>query len=215
MLEILHIENVAVAKNIEINFQNGFNVLTGETGAGKSIIVDSINLLQGAKISKEIIRHGENRAVVSALFSSVNDDVYELCDEMGIEYDRDDMFSLSRTITVDGKNTVKINSRSATLTQLRAIGTKLINIHGQNENQSFLNKNSHVVMLDDFANFSAKFRARRYFICHLYEIGRGDIFMWHDGHADIAKARLRELLPTSEVIVPRLGNRYSLCVEEG
>lgn len=70
-------------------------------------------------------------------------------------------------------------------------------------------------LLDDFANFSAKFRARRYFICHLYEIGRGDIFMWHDGHADIAKARLRELLPTSEVIVPRLGNRYSLCVEEG
>ena len=70
-------------------------------------------------------------------------------------------------------------------------------------------------LLDDFASFSAKFGARRYFICHLYEIGRGDIFMWHDGHADIVKARLGELLPSSEVIVPRLGNRYSLYVEEG
>ena len=80
MLEFLHIENVAVAKNVEINFRDGFNVLTGETGAGKSIVIDSINMLQGAKISKEIIRHGENRAVVSALFSNVSDDIYFLCD---------------------------------------------------------------------------------------------------------------------------------------
>lgn len=152
MLEFLHIENIAVAKNVEINFNEGFNVLTGETGAGKSIVIDSINMLQGAKVSKEIIRHGENRAVVSALFSSISDEVYVLCDEMGIEYDKDDMFSLSRTITSDGKNTVKINSRPATLSQLKAVGTKLINIHGQNENQSFLNKNSHILMLDDYIN---------------------------------------------------------------
>ena len=152
MLEFLHIENIAVAKNVEINFRDGFNVLTGETGAGKSIVIDSINMLQGAKVSKEIIRHGEKRAVVSALFSSLSDDVYLLCDEMGIEYDKDDMFSLSRVITLDGKNTVKINSRPATLTQLKAIGMKLINVHGQNENQSFLNKSSHILMLDDYLN---------------------------------------------------------------
>ena len=155
MLEFLHIENIAVAKNVEINFNKGFNVLTGETGAGKSIVIDSINMLQGAKISKEIIRHGENRAVVSALFSFVNDEVYSLCDDMGIEYDKEDMFSLSRAITSDGKNTIKINSRPATLTQLKTIGTKLINIHGQNENQSFLNKSTHILMLDDYINIES------------------------------------------------------------
>ena len=109
MLEFLHIENIAVAKNVEINFKDGFNVLTGETGAGKSIIIDSINILQGAKISKEIIRHGESRAVVSGLFSNIGDDIYVLCDEMGISYDKEDAFSLSRTITLDGKNIIKIN----------------------------------------------------------------------------------------------------------
>ncbi len=144
MLEFLHIENIAVAKNVEINFRNGFNVLTGETGAGKSIVIDSINMLQGAKVSKEIIRHGESRPVVSALFTEVSDDVYAICDEMGISYDREDSFSLSRSITVDGKNAVKINSKPSTLAQLKSIGSRLINIHGQNENQSFLNKNSHI-----------------------------------------------------------------------
>ena len=152
MLEFLHIENIAVAKNLDISFGNGFNVLTGETGAGKSIIVDSINMLLGAKVSKEIIRHGENRAVVSALFSNVNDNVYEACDEMGIIYDKDDMFSISRTLSLDGKNNIKINSRPATLAQLKAIGVILINIHGQNENQSFLNKSSHILMLDEYVN---------------------------------------------------------------
>ena len=152
MLEFLHIENIAVAKNIDINFNDGFNVLTGETGAGKSIIVDSINMLLGAKCSKDIIRHGEDRAVVSALFSSVNDCVYELCDELGISYDKDDMLSISRIFTLEGKNIIKINSRPATLTQLKALGAKLINIHGQNENQSFLNKSSHISMLDEYLN---------------------------------------------------------------
>ena len=107
MLGFLHIENIAVAKNVDISFKEGFNVLTGETGAGKSIIIDSINMLLGAKASKDIIRHGENRAVVSALFSSVNDSVYEICDEIGVDYDKEDMFSISRTITQDGKNNVK------------------------------------------------------------------------------------------------------------
>ncbi len=154
MLEFLHIENIAVAKNIDINFNNGFNVLTGETGAGKSIIIDSINMLLGAKVSKDIIRHGEDRAVASALFSSVNDSVYELLDELGIGYDREDMLSISRVLTLEGKNIIKINSRPATLTQLKSLGSRLINIHGQNENQSFLNKSSHISMLDEYSNGS-------------------------------------------------------------
>ncbi len=152
MLEFLHIENIAVAKNIDINFNAGMNVLTGETGAGKSIIIDSINMLLGAKVSKEIIRHGEECAVVSALFSSVSESIYDMCDEIGIIYDRDDMFSISRMYNIEGKNTVKINSRPATLSQLKTIGGLLINIHGQNDNQSIMNKSNHLLMVDRYVN---------------------------------------------------------------
>lgn len=151
MLDFLHIENVAVIKKLDVDFGHGFNVLTGETGAGKSIIIDSINMLLGAKTSKEIIRHGQERAVVSASFSNVSDDVYDLCDELGISYDRDDAFVISRALTVDGRNTVKINSCPSTLTHLKAIGAKIINIHGQNENHSFMNKANHILLLDEFA----------------------------------------------------------------
>ena len=108
-------------------------------------------MLLGAKTSKEIIRHGEDRAVVSASFSNVNNDVYQLCDELGLTYDRDDSFIIFRSLTSDGRNTVKINSCPATLAQLKAISSKLINIHGQNENHSFMNKANHILLLDEFA----------------------------------------------------------------
>lgn len=152
MLDFLHIENVAVVKKLDIDFGSGFNVLTGETGAGKSIIIDSINMLLGAKTSKDIIRHGEERAVVSASFSNVSREAYNLCDELGVSYDTEDAFIIQRTLTRDGKNTVKINSCPATLAQLKAIGAKIINIHGQNENHSFMNKANHVLLLDEFAS---------------------------------------------------------------
>ena len=147
----MHIENVAVVKKLDVDFGGGFNVLTGETGAGKSIIIDSINMLLGAKTSKEIIRHGQERAVVSASLSNVSDEVYCLCDELGVPYDREDAFVISRALTLDGRNTVKINSSPATLMQLKAIGSKIINIHGQNENHSFMNKANHILLLDEFA----------------------------------------------------------------
>ena len=153
MLEFLHLENVAVAKNVEIAFQKGFNVLTGETGAGKSIIIDSISMLLGAKVPKEIVRHGEERAVVSALFSNISDDVYNVCDEQGISYDRDDLFSIVRVVSVDGKNTIKINGKTVSMMQLKQIGTLLINIHGQNDNFSFMNKSNHIILLDEYVGF--------------------------------------------------------------
>lgn len=150
MLEFLHLENVAVAKDIDIHIDNGFNVLTGETGSGKSIIIDSIGLLIGAKASKEMIRHGEDRAVVSALFSNVNQKVYDLCDECGIPYDKDDLLSITRTIFSDGKGIIKINSKAVSLMQLKLIGSSLINIHGQNDNFTFMNKSNHIYMLDEY-----------------------------------------------------------------
>ena len=101
MLDSLHIENIAVAKDINIDFGCGFNVLTGETGAGKSIIVDSIGLVLGNKASRELIRHGSDKAMVCAYFSNISEQIYNLCDEYEIEYDRDDVFSVSRTISHD------------------------------------------------------------------------------------------------------------------
>ncbi len=150
MLESLHIENVAVAKNVNIDFSNGFNVLTGETGAGKSIIIDSINLILGAKTSKEIVRYGCEKAIVNALFSAIPTEVFSLCDEYGIDYDESDLFSITRVIAQDGKSTVKINGKTASLAQLKSISQYLVNIHGQNENHSFMDKSNHIAMLDDY-----------------------------------------------------------------
>ena len=152
MLYSLHIENVAVVKNINIDFSSGFNVLTGETGAGKSIIIDSIGVILGEKTSKDIIRHGAEKAVVTALFDNNSDKVFELCDEYGIKYDKEDMLSVSRSINSDGKSVAKINSQTVTLAQLRSIGAFLIDIHGQNENHTFMNKASHISLLDEYIN---------------------------------------------------------------
>lgn len=150
MLNSLHIENIAVAKNVNIEFCDGFNVLTGETGAGKSIIIDSIGLILGDKASKEMIRHGCDKACVSAYFSELPDYFYEICEDNGIEYDKDDLFLVSRAISADGKSSVKINSRTATLAQLKTIAPYLVNIHGQNESHSFMDKNIHIVLLDEY-----------------------------------------------------------------
>ena len=150
MLNSLHIENIAVAKNVNIEFCEGFNVLTGETGAGKSIIIDSIGLILGDKASKEMIRYGCDKASVSAYFSALPDLLYEICDENGIAYDKEDLFLVSRVISLDGKSSVKINSRTATLSQLKVIAPYLVNIHGQNESHSFMDKNNHIGLLDEY-----------------------------------------------------------------
>ncbi len=165
MLDSLHIENIAVAKNVNIEFNKGFNVLTGETGAGKSIIIDSIGLILGDKASKDIVRHGCNKASVTAYFSDLSDEFYSLCEENSIEYFADDLFSVSRSITSDGKNSVKINSRTATLAQLKLIAPYLINIHGQNENLYYMNKNNHLKLLDEYANLEEELNDfKRYYL---------------------------------------------------
>ena len=198
MLDILHIENIAVAKNIDIEFNDGFNVLTGETGSGKSVIIDSINIILGAKTTKELIRHGEERAVVSAFFSGVSEEAYNLCDEFGIEYDREDAFVLYRSFNLDGKNIIKINSHPATLSQLRQIGSLLINVHGQNENQTFINKANHVLILDEYCNinslletyssFYSKLNAKKSEIAALHEKNKQTEAM-----ADVIKYQIKEI----------------------
>ena len=151
MIRGLHIENIAVVKNLDIDFDCGFCVLTGETGAGKSIIIDSLNLLLGCRADRELIRRGENTATVSALFCDVGDDVCSLASELGFECE-DGEISLARTISTDGKSVARVNGRSVTLSVLREISSAIFNIHGQNDNGQLLNAQNHIQILDRFAS---------------------------------------------------------------
>ena len=149
MLEELTIKNVAVIDKLSVSFYEGLTVLTGETGAGKSIIIDSINVILGARASKDLIRHGEERAEVEAVFGT-NDAVLELLRENDIDCD-DDCIIISRKITADGKSTARINGSAVTINMLREVAGLLINIHGQHDNQALLTPNKHRCFLDSYA----------------------------------------------------------------
>ncbi len=153
MLQSLHIENIAVVKSLDIDFSGGMTVLSGETGAGKSIIIDSLGLLLGAKADRELIRSGESRAVVSALFSDVGQAVCERLDEMGFACE-DGTLMLSRIIT-PSSSSARVGGRAVTLAVLREISTMLFNIHGQNDNQQLLDSKNHIKLLDKYADNKA------------------------------------------------------------
>lgn len=138
MLRTLDIENIAVIEKASVEFSSGLNVLTGETGAGKSIVVDSINAILGERTSKELVRHGCDNAYVSAYFDDIPPSVCEKIAEIGYEVDEDTLL-LSRRISANGKSACKINGKSATVSMLKEIGSLLVNIHGQHDNQALLN----------------------------------------------------------------------------
>lgn len=150
MLQSLHIENAAVIKSLDLDLSHEFSVLSGETGAGKSIIIDSINLLSGNRVSRDLIRTGEEKATVSAVFSECGPEVQALLDDYGIECDGTVM--LSRTLSRDGRSVVKLNGRTVTQTLQRELCRLLINIHGQNENQRLMQKSSQIDILDAYAS---------------------------------------------------------------
>ena len=152
MLKTLHIENVAVIEKADIQFMAGFNVLTGETGAGKSIIIDSLWAILGARTSRELIRHGQNKAVVSALFSPLSPAAAAKAEELGFPPE-DDTLLISREIVQDGRNTCRINGRPASVSILRQLGETLVNIHGQNAGIALLDENSHMDYLDSFGGY--------------------------------------------------------------
>ncbi len=151
MLSFLHIENIAVIKKTDIDFSEGFTALTGETGAGKSIIIDSISLLMGARSSKELIRSGEDFAKVSALFEKLDSETVSELKKLDIEPDEDGVISISRTIYADGRTQAKINSQSVQVSVLREAAKHLINIQSQHENQILLDISNHIKYLDAFA----------------------------------------------------------------
>ena len=151
MLSLLHIENIAVIECADISFDAGFNVLTGETGAGKSIVIDAISAILGERTYRDMIRTGTDKATVRAVFT----DVPELSwfEENGVPYDAETV--IHRDVFLDGKNICRVNGSLVSVSILRKLGIQLINIHGQHDSASLFDEANHLIFLDDFAENSA------------------------------------------------------------
>jgi DNA repair protein RecN (Recombination protein N) len=147
MLSVLKIKNIAIIESAEIEFSGGFNVLSGETGAGKSIILDSINAVLGFRTSRELIRTGETEAQVTALFLCIGENVKKKLDELGLPLNDDESLLISRTITAD-KNICRVNNAISTVSALKEIGAELMSIHGQQDNRELLNNETHIGYID-------------------------------------------------------------------
>ncbi len=155
MINTLHIKNIGIIDDVTINFNEGFNVLTGETGAGKTLIIGSFQILSGGRFSKEMIRTGEKNSFVEASFYLPNFNF------------EDDMVVVSREININGKNICKINGRLVTVSELKSFMSNIIDIHGQNENQSILDVSTHISLIDDYAGSNMKEIKEKYKV--LYE----------------------------------------------
>ena len=156
MLNVLHIENIAVIEQAEICFDRGFNVLTGETGAGKSIVIDAISAILGERTYRDVIRTGADRAFVSAVFTATPE--LPWFSENQIDYDPDELL-IQREIYPDGKNVCRVNGRPVTVSILKRLGAQLINIHGQHDSQQLFDEASHLAYLDRFARDDALLEA--------------------------------------------------------
>ena len=159
MLLSLHIENIAVIKKVDFDFSEGFMVLTGETGAGKSIVIDSINLLLGAKADRELIRSGASSATVSGLFGDFTDSIRDRLSEIGVDADDDGCVSIQRTVSQDGRSRITVNGRAVSLAVLKTVTPLLVSIHGQSDTTSLMDSKNHLELLDVYAN-NAELRAQ-------------------------------------------------------
>ncbi len=147
MLSLLHIENIAVIESADISFDQGFNILTGETGAGKSIVIDAISAILGERAYRDMIRTGTNRASVRAVFTDVPE--FDWFADNGVEYDPETV--IQREVHLDGKNICRVNGTLVSVSILRKLGIQLINIHGQHDSASLFDENNHLQYLDAFA----------------------------------------------------------------
>ena len=169
MLDLLKIQNIAIIESAEIEFSAGFNVLSGETGAGKSIILDSINAVLGFRTSRELIRTGESEARVTALFSSISKNVEDKLQELSLPLSPDGTLLISRTIGFD-RNVCKVNNALTNVTALREIGAELISIHGQQDNRELLNNETHIDYIDAMTGEKSVFEEYNLLFNRLSEI---------------------------------------------
>jgi DNA repair protein RecN (Recombination protein N) len=150
MLLQINITNFALIERLSISFGKGFNVLTGETGAGKSILIDAINYVLGGKFSKDLIRTGEDKTYVEAVFSVENSKTSEFLKDLDIEFE--DIVIISRETFQSGKSIAKVNGKSLLLSNIKALSSTLLDIHGQHENQNLLESANHINYLDAFGD---------------------------------------------------------------
>ncbi len=197
MLLSLHIENMAVIRSVDVELDEGLCVLTGETGAGKSLLIDSINCLMGGRVSRELIRTGEERALVSAVFSPPTGEIARALTDMGIELSDGDGLMLQRVITRDGRSVSRINGRAVTQGMLREVGALLINIHGQSDNQILMQRAAHIRLLDAFSQDE-----------DLMAAYRASFAEWRAVREQIARLRLdsAERLRTREMLEFQIGD---------
>ncbi|MBQ8107943.1 MAG: AAA family ATPase, partial [Ruminococcus sp.] len=150
MLRELYIENLAVIEKAAISLGEGLNTFTGETGAGKSILIGGINAILGQRVTKDLVRTGADRAVISGLFTDLDDEVEQRLAELGIQCEEGQL-TLTREIRSDGGSIARIDQRAVNVSLLREIGELLVNIHGQHDNQILMSSEKHIDILDGFA----------------------------------------------------------------
>ncbi len=190
MLRFLHIENIAIIRRLDIELGEGFSVLTGETGAGKSIIIDSINLLLGNRVGRELIRSGETSATVSAVFDKLSPAVCDALAEMGFPTE-DGTLMLQRTLDEQGRSKSRLDGQVITQSVQREIARMLVSIHGQSDNQKLLQKATHGALLDAYAQLDAEMEAYRTLYGELKAVRRRLETLSHN---EAEKLRLREML---------------------
>ena len=147
MLVTLNVKNFAIIDNIQIDFSDGLTVLTGETGAGKSLIIDAIALLFGERASSELVRHGEQKATIEGLFSNYDDKIINLLNEFNLEYDENEFLIIKRELYQNGKSLCKINNQSVSLNQLKQISEYIGDIHSQLETFGLINPKNYLSFL--------------------------------------------------------------------
>jgi DNA repair protein RecN (Recombination protein N) len=162
MLNHLKIQNIAIIEEVSIDFGGGFNILTGETGAGKSILIDSLNAVLGQRTSKDLVRTGKTQAFIEAMFKIKNCLFTSLFEEFGILPEEDGTLILQREIHQNGKNICRVNGRLLNVSALKQFGEKLVDIHGQHDNQSLLKPEKHIHLLDSFALEDLKIEKENY-----------------------------------------------------
>lgn len=159
MLTTLYIENVAVIEKAEISLYNGLNIFTGETGAGKSIMINAINAILGGRVSKEIIRNGADSAFISATFENISQETYDMIKEAELNFEEDGNIIVQREISITGKSSAKFNGRPIPISVLKQIGVYLVNVHGQHNNYELFSSEKHLSILDKFANTQSELDA--------------------------------------------------------
>lgn len=237
MLSQLYIENIAVIEKTEADFTEGFNVFTGETGAGKSILIDAINAVTGERFSKELIRNGETKASVTACFTSLSQQAKDALEDLG--YEAEDELVIYRSITADGKNICRINGKPANVSILKEMAEYLVNIHGQHDNQALLVPSKHISYIDAYggtqellAKYKGEYAVYRKLKRTLEEISQNDsektkraeLLRFQVDEIDEAEITVgeeaellekRKMIKNSEMLVNSLNAAYTaLCGED-